>query len=102
MGGKHHVSEESPYPNNLIATRKLRGGMTREDLSAKTRALAASDPSSCLVTVAYLQKLERGKSLPRERTASTLAKALGLSVQELFPAGLRTGSNNPSGRPQKT
>jgi transcriptional regulator with XRE-family HTH domain len=93
------MSTRDRFPNSLMRERQAKG-LTREELSVQTRALAASDVNAAVVTVAYLQKLERGISMPRKTVAETLSRVLQREVAELFPA-IREGSNNPAGRPFK-
>jgi transcriptional regulator with XRE-family HTH domain len=87
------VPEESPvYPNLLREVRDSQA-LTRVQLAALCGQLAEQDPIRyTAVGESTVKHIELGKSQPRASTAATIAKALEMSVSELFPAGIDTKS----------
>ena len=67
-----------------LKTARMRAGLT---------ALRLAELTAGGTTENRLFQLERGRFKPRAAEAAALARALGLSVEELFPLG--TQSENP-------
>ena len=93
------MSEGSePYPNKL-RERRLAAFLTRAQLADKTAKLAEAESEAYnSVSARSLERLERGETKPRIKTAASLAKALEVSPQELFPLGPDHGIRNPGGK----
>jgi transcriptional regulator with XRE-family HTH domain len=78
---------EKNYPNNLMVERK-RQFLTRAGLAALTEDVAKQDPVRFLqISARSLDRLERGECRPLARTAASLAKALEVDPNEIFPLG---------------
>ena len=72
--------------------------ISRVIVAARCKKLAEQDDMRYVaVTVAAIRTLEAGRSRPRRMTAATLAAALDVPVEVLFPRGLDDPIRNPDG-----
>jgi transcriptional regulator with XRE-family HTH domain len=79
---------DGPYPNLLRQIREQQRLLTRDALITMTESLAAADPARYTrVSRSALRTLEAGLSRPQLKTMATLAKALGVEAQLIFPGG---------------
>lgn len=92
------MSEESaPYPNKLRELR-LAAFLTRLQLAAKTALLAEGEPNAYnAVSARSLERLERGETKPRIKTAAALSKVLERNPWDVFPLGPDNGIRNSAG-----
>ena len=92
------MSESAPpYPNRVREFR-VAAFLSREALHERTSVLEQEDKASyAAISARTLERLERGETRPRIRTAAAIAKVLGISPTELFPLGPDDGLRNPQG-----
>ena len=86
------------YPNNLRSTREKRVLVSRAQLILRCERLFGEDEAQYVkVGMTTIHDLEAGRRRPRPSTAATLAAALGIPAQELFPLGFDLHVRNPGG-----
>ena len=87
-----------PYPNNLRPTREKRVLISRAQLILRCDRLFIEDEAQYVkVGMTTIHDLEVGRRRPRPSTAATLAAALGVPAEELFPLGFDLHVRNPGG-----
>lgn len=85
------------YPNSLREQRQT-AMVSRSQLSLRCAGLVEQDPTQYVtVSQSSLRDLENGQRKPRRNTANTLATALGINVDQLFPLGYDDAPRNPTG-----
>lgn len=96
-----NTSEEiaPQYPNNLRLIRQTQAMISRSQLVQKCMNLFNEDKTKYVkVGMTTLHDLEAGIRRPRLNTAATIARALSVPADELFPAGYDDPNRNPQGR----
>ena len=87
-----------PYPNNLRTIREKRALISRAQLILRCEKLFQEDETQYVKTgMTTLHDLEVGRRRPRPSTAATLAAALDVPAEELFPLGFDLHVRNPGG-----
>ena len=95
-----NIPEEinQPHPNNLRPIREKRALISRAQLILRCDRLFIEDEAQYVkVGMTTIHDLEVGRRRPRPSTAATLAAALDVPAEELFPLGFDLHVRNPSG-----
>lgn len=88
---------DAPYPNSLREARE-QAMFSRAQLIRLCAKLQVQDDIKYVnISMTTLHGLEAGTRRPRRSTAATVADALGLSVEMLFPKGFDDPVRNPEG-----
>ncbi len=98
-GGNKFMSVQKPSESNsILEVTRVKLGLTRVELSSVCEAIAVTDVGQYTrVSMDAIRKLELGITRPRRKTAQTLAKALQLPIEALFPNGIDNVTRNPEG-----
>ena len=89
---------DQPHPNNLRPTREKQALISRAQLIIRCERLFKEDEAQYVkVGMTTLHDLELGRRRPRPSTAATLAAALDVPAEELFPLGFDLHIRNPGG-----